>query len=246
MDTSLANPVSASSRPHPLLLAAAASVTVLSLLGIAHLAGSMPGGSGTVAEPATVQAKAAPAAAPITVQQTVTLPPAAKSPAPVTSAGRTGERAASSAPARRTQPPVDIIESRPALSPAGPQASGPLPVATRQPALCRDCGIVEAVREIPVDGAASGGGAVVGGLLGGVVGNQFGQGRGRDLMTLIGIAGGAYAGNQIEKSSKKAVRHDVVVRFEDGTTQTFSSDTPTTWRSGDQVRVSNGQLMHRS
>lgn len=39
-------------------------------------------------------------------------------------------------------------------------------------------------------------GAVVGGLAGGVVGSNIGAGRGRDLATVAGVAGGAYAGHQ--------------------------------------------------
>lgn len=39
-------------------------------------------------------------------------------------------------------------------------------------------------------------GAIVGGLAGGVVGSNIGAGRGRDLATVAGVAGGAYAGHQ--------------------------------------------------
>lgn len=39
-------------------------------------------------------------------------------------------------------------------------------------------------------------GAVVGGLAGGIVGSNIGAGRGRDLATVAGVAGGAYAGHE--------------------------------------------------
>jgi hypothetical protein len=56
---------------HPLLLVAAASVTVLSLAGVGALAGWLPGPGTHSAEPAKV---AAAAPAPISIQQTVSVP----------------------------------------------------------------------------------------------------------------------------------------------------------------------------
>lgn len=43
-------------------------------------------------------------------------------------------------------------------------------------------------------------GTVVGGVVGGVLGHQVGEGRGKDLATIAGAAGGAYAGNRVQKS----------------------------------------------
>jgi hypothetical protein len=56
---------------HPLLLVAAASVTVLSLAGVGALAGWLPGPGTHSVEPAKV---AAAAPAPISIQQTVSVP----------------------------------------------------------------------------------------------------------------------------------------------------------------------------
>jgi outer membrane lipoprotein SlyB len=60
---------------------------------------------------------------------------------------------------------------------------------------------------------------------------------------LLGAVGGAYAGNHIEKSTKGSKRYDVVVRFEDGSARTFSSDSLPAWHSGDRVRLQNGALI---
>jgi hypothetical protein len=57
-----------------------------------------------------------------------------------------------------------------------------------------------------------------------------------------GSSGGAYAGNHIEKSVKESKRYDVVVRFDDATTRTFSSDSSPAWHSSDSVRLQNGLL----
>jgi outer membrane lipoprotein SlyB len=89
---------------------------------------------------------------------------------------------------------------------------------------------------------ASGGGAIAGGIVGGIIGNQIGKGATRDLATILGAAGGAYAGNHIEKSTTESKRYDVVVRFEDGSTRSFSGETRPAWLPGDRVRLQNGVL----
>jgi outer membrane lipoprotein SlyB len=108
--------------------------------------------------------------------------------------------------------------------------------------ICAECGVVETVREVAVEPKGSGGGAVAGGVVGGILGNQIGKGGTRDIATILGAVGGAFAGNHIEKSVKESKRYDVIVRFEDGSSRTFSSDTPPAWQSGDRVRLQNGGL----
>ena len=245
METTQVTPAGAvRSATHPLLLVAAASVTVLSLAGVATLAGWLPGPGAHNVEPAKVAAVApaapaaptAPASAPTAIPPIVTVPPEKARPA-----AKAGERA-----------PVAVRHSAPTPAPmpaaAAPAYGVPLPptyastTAPPLPAICRDCGVVEAVREVPVEAKGSGGGAVAGGIVGGIVGNQIGKGATRDIATVLGAVGGAYAGNHIEKSTKESKRYDVVVRFEDGSTRTFSSDSPPAWQSGDRVRLQNGSL----
>jgi outer membrane lipoprotein SlyB len=98
------------------------------------------------------------------------------------------------------------------------------------------------VREFERKGEGSGLGAIAGGITGALLGNQIGQGNGRTAMTVLGAAGGAYAGNQVERNVKTNRGYQVSVRFEDGSTQTFNYDSPSQFRSGDRVRVVNGQL----
>ena len=45
-------------------------------------------------------------------------------------------------------------------------------------------------------------GTVIGGIVGGLIGSQIGGGHGKSVATIAGIAGGAYAGNQIEKRQR--------------------------------------------
>ncbi|MDP2826838.1 MAG: glycine zipper 2TM domain-containing protein [Sulfuritalea sp.] len=225
---------------HPLLLVAAASVTVLSLAGAGVLAGWLPGPGARSVEAVKMASTTAPlpAAAPISIQQTVTIPQEKAKPATTS-----GQRAPVSV--RRT--PSTAYGPAVAVSPAptyGTASTEPVyRVSTPMPTICNDCGVVQAVNEVAVEPKGSGGGAVAGGIVGGILGNQVGKGATRDFATVLGAVGGAFAGNHIEKSVKESKRYDVVVRFEDGSTRTFSSDSPPTWHSGDRVKLQNGTLI---
>ncbi len=113
-----------------------------------------------------------------------------------------------------------VTTARSAKSPAQvAQATGtsnsPSPAAT-----CDNCGTVEAVTAITRQGQASGVGMVGGAVLGGVLGNQVGKGNGRAVATVLGAAGGGWAGNTIEKNMKKTTAYSVRVRMQDGSSRT--------------------------
>ncbi len=215
---------------HPLLLVAAASVTALSLAGVGVLAGWLPGPGAHGTEAAKVVA----APAPISIQQTVSVPQEKAKPAATATEHRATNTVRRAAPVQVAQAPAPIYQ----VSSREPAYR----VATPAPVICAECGVVETVREVAVEPKGSGGGAVAGGVVGGIIGNQIGKGATRDIATILGAVGGAYAGNHIEKTVKEAKRYDVIVRFEDGSTRTFSSETPPAWQSGDRVRLQNGGL----
>lgn len=92
-------------------------------------------------------------------------------------------------------------------------------------AVCADCGTVQSVTAVerqgqvngvPVGNTTIGIGTVAGGVIGGLLGNQVGNGNGKTLATVVGAAGGAYAGNTVEKNMKKVTVYDVRVRMDDG------------------------------
>lgn len=99
-------------------------------------------------------------------------------------------------------------------------------------------------------GAGSGGiagtgistGAVIGGIVGGLVGNQVGGGTGRTLATLAGVAGGALAGDRIEKSRNPNAAYRVTVQLPDGSARDYHYSSDPQLRIGDYVRVENDQL----
>lgn len=155
-----------------------------------------------------------------------------------------------------TMPAAETVAATPApvaeTVAAAPAATAPASkphrhVASSEPKaapVCYSCGTVIAVNAVKVQGTASGVGAVGGAVAGGVVGHQFGKGRGKDAMTVLGAVGGALAGNQVEKTVRSTTRYDVVVRMQDGSTQTVSDTSPPPFSNGDKVRVENGTLAH--
>lgn len=223
---------------HPLLLVAAASITVLSLAGVGVLAGWLPGPGAQPAVPAALAT--VPATAPISVRQHVPVPQ--EKAKPVAKSSDPSLRRAAPTPVATS--PAVAVSPAPTLAAANhePAYRTPMPAAS----VCNECGVVEAVREVAVEAKGSGGGAVAGGVVGGLIGNQLGRGATRDIATVLGAVGGAYAGNHIEKSVKESKRYDVVVRFEDGSSRTFSSDSPPVWHSGDRVKLQNGALRNFS
>ena len=119
----------------------------------------------------------------------------------------------------RPAPAKPVVQPRPVVV-----AQAPAP----KPVVCADCGTVEAVtavqRQGEVNGVAVGNttvglGTVAGGVVGGLLGNQVGGGNGKTAMTVLGVAGGAFAGNQVEKNMKKVTVYQVRVRMNDGSTR---------------------------
>lgn len=166
----------ATKRPHPLLLGAAASVLIFSLLGSAAVVGWLPA----------------------------------------------------------AHPEKENFQNKPLTKVASAASS------------CLNCGTVSAIHTVRVKGDASGLGAVAGGVTGALVGSQIGRGNGKTAMTVVGAAGGAYAGNEIEKNTKAQTVYRVTVEMDDGSYRTVSQSTPPSYAVGDKVRVTNGSISSRA
>jgi outer membrane lipoprotein SlyB len=117
------------------------------------------------------------------------------------------------------------------------------PASVRQARqVCADCGVVEAINAVEVKGQGSYLGAVVGGVAGVLLGSQVGHGAGTTVAEVAGGAGGAYAGNEIEKKMKASKHYEVVVRLENGGSKTFSYAAQPGFAVGTRVKVANGTL----
>lgn len=207
-------------RLHPLLTAAAISVTVFSAVGVAAIAGLIPHSKGEPKEATPVAAIEAPVAKP--------------EPAPAPKPVRKAVVRHSAPPVPPPAPTVAYNEA-PVVAQAPRTVEAPKPV--RQPG---NYGVVESVHEVEVKGDAKGVGAVGGGVAGAVIGHNIGDHN--KLVTVLGAAGGALLGNQIEKQARTTKQWEMTVRYEDGTTQSFQTKEQPFWHQGDRVRLYEGKL----
>ena len=115
---------------------------------------------------------------------------------------------------------------------SGDMAGGMAPGGVAQPVraaapVCRSCGRVESVQAVQQAAPATGVGAVAGGVLGAVVGNQIGKGSGRTAATVLGAVGGGYVGHKVEERTRTHTVYQVAVRMEDGSLRHFQRAEPT-------------------
>ena len=207
--------IAPTSRLHPLVAVAAISVTILSAVGIATMTGLIAVSKSQEEVSVDLPKEVAPA---------ITHPAPAPKPA-----------------VRKTATAPRPLES-PIYQPAPQVAQAPVVVEAPKPQpLPGQFATVESVREVREAGDAKGVGAVGGGVVGGVVGNKLGKGK--TLFTVLGAAGGALAGHQIEKHVRGEKRWEISVRLDDGTQRTVASDVEPTWRAGERVRLLDGKLL---
>ena len=209
----------AARQTHPLIIIAAIAITLFSLVGIGAVLGWIPTSVGNPGAASTPVASA-----------------------PDQPAAQPEEAKPERKPAVKPKP-KPVAKSEPLHEPARAAVPPPPPVVVA--AICRECAVIEEVREVEKAGQASGAGAVGGAVVGGVIGHQMGGGRGKDVATVLGVIGGGLAGNAIEKNAKKTVEYQIVVRYEDGTKGLFTQATPPSWRPGDKVKVINGVIQGR-
>lgn len=209
-------------RLHPLLTAAAISLTVFSAVGVAALTGVLPNSRGS-SEPAQVIAPEVQKP----IEHTVTMPaPSVTTAAP---AAKPKPRPVARAAAPRPQAPAPVLA---AAEPV--KTAAPLPGAA---------GMIESVKEVEQPHDKTIAGPVVGGIAGAVLGHQIGSGTGRTVATAVGAGAGILAGRAIEKKVHTDKSWETTVRLDDGTTQTFKSETQPVWQAGQRVRVLDGQIL---
>lgn len=207
---------------HPLVAAAAIAVIVMCSVGVAAVMGWLPTPSATPHAEDPALAQPGPEAANLAPAQPAT-PGQPQAPA---------ARPPAQAQAQQAQ-----AQGRPA----------PAPAPTAQ--ACRNCGVVESIRQVQVpvkDNSDHLVGTIAGGVAGGVVGNQFGGGSGKTALTVLGAVGGALAGREVERNIRQqqtVTHYELTVRMNDGSSRQFRSAQPFAFASGDHVRVENNQLL---
>jgi len=101
-------------------------------------------------------------------------------------------------------------------------------------------GTVESIRSQTVQNPNTAVGTIGGALVGGLLGNQIGGGSGRTAATVIGAAGGAYAGNRMTSGS--SLVWIIGIRYDDGSLATVQQSSSPGLRIGDRVRVGNSGI----
>jgi outer membrane lipoprotein SlyB len=228
-------------RLHPLLTAAAISVTVFSAAGVASLTGLMPHSLGSQKQETQPQEQASlqvPAEAAKPVEPPIAQPTQQAAPKPV------HKKPVAQTTAPKPAAPVAYNDySTPPPPPPYAQAPAqavetPKPVA--QPG---NLATVQAVREVKDAGEGTALGPIAGGIAGAVLGNQIGKGHGsQKVITVLGAAGGAFAGRAIEKQARGTTHWEVDVRRDDGTNETVRSDVAPSYQPGQRVRLIDGRL----
>lgn len=174
-----------SNRIHPLMAAAAVSVMLVSLVGIAAITGFLPKSHAAATETAQI---ASPTIAPA---QQLTAAPAGLVETPVHKAAQSRHRIQhvsdsnqQYAQALPYQQPAPVYQqSAPAYQQPAPAYQQPTPVYQQTAPVTQYSPLGIGI------------GAVVGGLLG----SQVGGGKGKTLAAIAGAMGGGYAGNEIAK-----------------------------------------------
>ncbi|MBK4733001.1 glycine zipper 2TM domain-containing protein [Noviherbaspirillum pedocola] len=164
----------ASNRIHPLVAGAAASVMLVSLVGVAAITGLLPSSHGTVAEHVPVATQQA-AVANIPAQAQQTAPVVVREVVEHRTVVHDQYVQHATAPRHTHATQYAQYDSTPRYAPA-PVYQRPAPAASNSP-------------------VGIGVGAVVGGLLG----SQVGGGTGKTLATIAGAVGGGYVGNEVAK-----------------------------------------------
>lgn len=115
------------------------------------------------------------------------------------------------------------------------------PVAAK--ALCPDCAKVLAVSVTEKQGEGGAVGLIAGGAAGALLGRQVGGGSGKDLATIAGAVGGAYAGKKIEEKVKTHKVWRVSVQYEDGRKGSFDFEQDPGLKAGDPVKNSGNTIV---
>jgi outer membrane lipoprotein SlyB len=106
-------------------------------------------------------------------------------------------------------------------------------------------GVVQSIDLVRAEDGASnmGLGTLAGAVVGGILGNQVGGGSGNTAATVLGAAGGAYAGHELEKRNQSQPAGNAfkfTVRLNDGSYQSVTQTTNADIRVGDRVQIDNG------
>lgn len=110
---------------------------------------------------------------------------------------------------------------------------------------CADCGRVTAVHLVEKEGDSNAVGLIAGGVAGAVLGRQVGGGFGKDLATIAGAAGGAYAGKKIQENINITKVWQVSVTYTNGGSANFDFAQDPGLKVGDNIKKSGNTIVRQ-
>ena len=121
-------------------------------------------------------------------------------------------------------------------------AAKPMPAPVPAKVTCTDCGKVTAITSAEKAGESGALGVIAGGAAGALLGNQVGGGTGKDLATIAGALGGAYAGKKLEGMVKTQTVWTVSVQYTDGRKANFEFAQAPDLKVGDKVKNAGASI----
>ena len=124
-----------------------------------------------------------------------------------------------------------------------PEPAGRSRAPAAQPEKREYGGVVEAVREVAIEGERSAAGPIAGAVIGGAAGSSVGRGRGASAGGVVGTVVGAVVGDSLAQGAPRAAL-EITVRLDEGrviaVTQPAGKES---FKAGDRVRVvSDGRI----
>ena len=124
---------------------------------------------------------------------------------------------------------------------AGPSSSGGVytPGQAQREQTVR-MAVVEGVRQVTIEKAPSGVGAVAGGVVGGVAGSSVGGGKGSTIASILGAVAGGLAGQAIEGGVGRKTGLEITVKLDNGELRAITQEADEQFKPGDRVRLLSG------
>lgn len=98
-------------------------------------------------------------------------------------------------------------------------------------------GVVDAVREVQIQGSRTAAGPVAGGVVGGIAGSGVGSGKGAAVGTVLGGVAGGVAGAAVEEGATRKNGLEITVRLDSGELRAIVQEADEAFKPGERVRL---------
>ena len=98
-------------------------------------------------------------------------------------------------------------------------------------------GVVEAIREVKIEGTKSGVGSTAGAVVGGVAGSEVGHGKGAVVGSVLGAVVGGVAGAAVEEGTTRQKGVEITVKLDGGRMIAVTQAADEEFKVGDRVRI---------